>query len=165
LNFINKENNPNKIIELVENCIKDGIFNTRSYYEFNQLINKVTEKEFQKLSKKVTTIEDLEKVWEQEKDKPESERTINIEEKDGIKYIHLNGVDYDFLVHRVGSNVSVYDVLSYEGQLGNQAICTRYFSISVRTVSWSPKTHTPNIHLKDGLILQKRAAIIYTVVL
>jgi len=131
LSFINKEKDKDKIIDFISEGISNGSFDTRFYLELNQMITKVVEREFNIIGSKITTIADLDRLFEIEKEKPEEERTVNIEMINGIKHINLEGCDFSFLTHIIGRNMSISDVINYEGQAGNMAICTRLLSTTM----------------------------------
>jgi len=130
LNFIKNEKDPNKIIEFIDECLDKGTLDTRFYLEVNQVISKVAEKEYEKLSSKITTIEKLDEMCEAEKDKPIEERTIHEEIIDGVKHIYLEGADFNFFIHRTGKK-KLEDILTYEGQAGNLAVCTSFVSSTI----------------------------------
>lgn len=127
ITFIANENNPDKIIEYIEKEMNNGNLADRNYLEVNMTISKVKEKEMEELTSKITTIEKLEEACEKEKDKPIEERSIYEEIVDGVKVIHLEGAYFSFFNHDT-FGMSLKDILEYEGQAGNLAICTRYSS-------------------------------------
>ena len=127
ITFIANENNPDKIIEYIEKEMNNGNLASRNYLEVNMTISKVKEKEMEELTSKITTIEKLEEACEKEKDKPIEERSIYEEIVDGVKVIHLEGAYFSFFTHDT-FGMSLKDILEYEGQAGNLAICTRYSS-------------------------------------
>lgn len=120
INYIYSEKNKDKLIEFIGNIRENT--HIRNIPAFRRVIDKVQERELSELNSHITTIDTLDRVCEEEKDKESP--SVYKEEIDGVPIYHLNGYEYCMFSHNPGK-ISDQDFFSYEGQGGNSAICSR----------------------------------------
>ena len=129
INYIYNETDKSKFLEFVKN-VKDD-FQIRNIPAFRKVIDKVQERELEELNQQISTVDKLDIACEQEK---ESENpSIYKEQIDGVNVYHLNGYKYCMFAHDSGT-ISDEDLLSYEGQGGNTAICSRVVTPSIGNI-------------------------------
>lgn len=120
INYIYSENDKSKFTEFIKNIQSNT--QMRNIPAFRSVIAKVQERELSELNSHITTIDELDKVCEQEKDN--ANPSIYKEEIAGVNVYHLNGYQYCMFSHDAGT-ISDEDLAFYEGQGGNSAICSR----------------------------------------
>ena len=120
MNFIINENNPRNILDFIKNL--GDVTPIRNYTAVAKVIEKVQEKELKEMNRHITTLEKLDEICENQQDSEIP--TVYREEIDGVRVYHLNGEPFCMFQHNPG-NATLEDLLYYEGQAGNMAICTR----------------------------------------
>lgn len=121
INFISKESNPTKLLQIAEELMNEkGARNSVAIYN---AVDKMKEHQMEILNDSFLTIDKMEEACKIEYGKESPLITKSIRE-DGIVQYSLEGIDFTFLQHRT-TGFPLYDILNYEGQLGNNAICTR----------------------------------------
>lgn len=121
MNFIKKELNTEKLLEIANRLMSEkGIRNPITIYN---AIDKMKENQIEILNNSFLTIDKMEEACKQEQKKENPSITKMIRE-DGLVQYSLEGIDFTFLQHYT-SGFPLTDLLNYEGQLGNNAICTR----------------------------------------
>lgn len=123
MNFIRNEVNHKKLLAFIKNL--GDVTTLRNFTAVAKVIDKVQEKELSEMNKHITTLEKLDEICEKEQDSETP--TVYREEIDGVKIYHLNGEPFTMFGHDPG-NASVEDLLHFEGQSGNTAICMRLCS-------------------------------------
>ena len=121
MNYINEEDEKEKLTSLVKNI--GDLSNLRNYFSINKLIDKIQERELSEMNSHITTTEKLDEICIAQAN--ESNPSVYKEEIDDVPIYHLNGEPFCLFSHNPG-NISMNDILSYEGQGGNSAICTRF---------------------------------------
>jgi len=121
IQFIKEETNEEKLIQFALN--ETNIKGIRNIVALTSLINKIVERQTKDLNDKLLTIEKIQEVCEREKGKEEP--LAYYEEIDGVPIYHLNGMPYMFMQHNPGRILSFEEIMTYEGQGGNSAICAR----------------------------------------
>ena len=141
MNFIIKEEFPNNLLDFIKNL--EDITSIRNYTAVAKLIEKVQERELSQMNERITTLAKLDEACErvQGSDNP----TVYREEIEGVKIYHLNGEPYCMFQHDPG-NATLEDLLYYESQAGNTAICTR-------VVYSTSSDDIDSIKLKEGSYL------------
>ena len=121
INFIDKENDEAKLFQVADKLMKEkGIRNPVVIYSS---IDKMKEHQTEILNNSFLTIDKMEEACRQESGKENPLITKSIR-KDGIVQYSLEGIEFTFLQHLTGG-FPLQDILTYEGQLGNNAICSR----------------------------------------
>lgn len=119
--FINRELDPQKLIELAERFQEQEV--TRNPLIAFQAVHKVEENELAIYNDSLLTVEKMEELCSKEENKSLIQKRIV---KGQTVYI-LQGIPFNILVHDSGS-VSLDELIEYDGQLGNSVICSRNLS-------------------------------------
>lgn len=122
MDFVNKEWDVTKLSQLADELMKErGIKNPIAIYS---TIDKMKEHQMEIFNEPLLTIEKMDEACKQEEGKENPLITKRIRE-DGIIEYSLEGIDFTFLTHDT-SRQPLQNIITYEGQLGNNAICTRW---------------------------------------
>ena len=150
MNFIDKEMQPEKLLDVANSLMNEkGIRNPIAIYN---AIDKMKEQQMDMLNESFLTIDKMEQACKEEEGKENPKITKSMRE-DGIIQYSLEGIDFTFLQHAT-SGFSLQDILTYEGQLGNNAICTRIIHNKNRDVLKEALGYT-NVE-KNGIIAYSR---------
>lgn len=135
MDFIKNEYDANKLLQIGEELMNEtGIRNPVAIYN---AIDKMKENQIEILNEAFLTIDKMEEACKNEMGKENPLITKKIRE-DGLIQYSLEGIDFAFLQHYT-TGFPLKDILNYEGQLGNNAICSRMI-------------HSKNIHsIPEGL--------------
>lgn len=121
MDFIKNEYDVNKLLQISEELMnKIGIRNPIAIYS---AIDKMKENQTEILNKSFLTIDKMEEACINEVNKENPLITKKIRE-DGLIQYSLEGIGFAFLQHST-TGFPLKDILNYEGQLGNNAICSR----------------------------------------
>lgn len=119
LEFLKNEESSSKLVELANLLKKEkGI---RNPIVLQTALQKTKSQQIEILNKSLLSMSKLEELCEREKDSENP--SVYMEQEDGLKIYHLNGIPYTFLAHDSFANNE--DFMEYDGQAGNTAICTR----------------------------------------
>ena len=138
----------NKLME------QQGIRNPIAVYS---AIDKMKEHQIEILNESFLTVEKMEEACKQEEGKENPLITKTVRE-DGITEYSLEGLDFAFLSHDP-YGMPLKDILKYDGQLGNSALCTRMrTSRSTKNISISGQYALGYTHVEtNGLIAYSSA--------
>jgi len=122
LEFIAEEVNTSKLADFAQLLMQEkGIRNPTT---LQRAIQKVKSEQTQILNNSLLNISKLKELCESEKENETPK--VYMEQEDGLEIYHLNGIPFTFLAHATFGNEE--DIMQYEGQAGNTAICTRVVS-------------------------------------
>lgn len=123
MNFLDKENDPEKLMELANSLFSQE--NIRNPIELYSTIDKIKEHQLEIFNESLLTVDKMEELCkvEEEKEKPLIKKSM-IEE---VPVYELKGVPFNILLHSTGG-LTLQEFLDYDGQLGNNAICSRNIS-------------------------------------
>ena len=114
-----KESNSENLTEFAKAC--SNTESIRNPIALHSVINKITQRQLDYFNSQLLTIESLERTCKSEEGKEDP--LAYMEEMDGIKIYHLNGLPYFTIVH--DSNLPFRELFTYEGQASSSALCTR----------------------------------------
>ena len=152
MSFIIEEKDPRKLLAFIQN-IRD-ITSIRNYTAVANLIEKVQERELSQMNEQITTLEKLDEACEREKDSETP--SVYKEEIEGVQIYHLNGEPFCMFKHDPG-RASLDDLLHYEGQAGNMAICTRIVNSSIHPGALEGGMYLYGEIQSNGLILMNNS--------
>lgn len=119
LQFIGQTYSFDKLNELADLLMKErGI---RNPIVLQTSLQKIRSVQFELLNDSLTTVDKLRAQCEAEKGLENP--SVYFEENDGLQFYHLTGSNFTFLTHQ--SYIESDDIMEYDGQAGNTAICTR----------------------------------------
>lgn len=122
LDFLDKEVDNSKLVDFAKLLMQEN--GIRCPVTLQSVIRKVKSRQTQILNDSLLDINKLKELCESEKERENPE--IYMEQEDGLEIYHLNGIPFTFLAHATFGNDD--DIMQYEGQAGNTAICTRVVS-------------------------------------
>lgn len=130
MNYIKAESDDQKLISFIKNL--GDVQNLRNYSSISQLISRIQEKELSEMNKHITTIEYLDEICQAQMGS--NNPSVYKEEIEGVPIYHLNGEPFCLFSHDSG-NTSTKDILTFEGQGGNSAICSRLTTEKLGSIS------------------------------
>lgn len=142
LQFIVSENSPEKILKLSEVLMSEhGI---RNPIVIQGIIDKIKEHQLEILQESLTTIDKLEKACIDESGKTTPK--VYKEEKNGKVVYHFNGLPFAIFNHNP-ANMEIDNIINYEGQAENEAICTRIVHSNMEPLGWNSDINRNLIYL------------------
>lgn len=127
LRFIKEENNALKLMEFTKEVMKSrNIRNPGLVYD---TIRKMRKNSLELINNRLLTKEKMDaRIKELEAHGIEEDAEIYMEEKNGIKYYHLNGIDFDIIASGafLSDKLSLNKIVNHEGQSGTSSISLRY---------------------------------------
>lgn len=143
LEFLKKEKSIPKLIEWANILMEEeGIRNPSC---LQSAIRKTKEEQTNILNESFLTIDKLEKQCQNEQGKEDP--NAYKEEIDGVTVYHLTGIPYTFLGH--SANAEKEDIINYEGQAGNSAICCRKIDPEVASM----QNQFLYMHVDDNMLI------------
>lgn len=132
--FLSEEKSFEKINEFLSSFKNTD----RNYYSIIKFLDRIKIAEIEKLNSKMTSINDLKKLYMLEQNLPENEKTVLYKkEEDGLEVITLNGCKFNLLEHEINANAydfkigGLKDFLTYENLNANAAVCCRIVSSEI----------------------------------
>ena len=127
LRFIKEETNPLKLVEFTNEITKQkNIRNSSLVYD---VIRKLRKNSLELINNRLLTKEKMDaRIKELEAHGVKENADIYTEEKNGIKYYHLNGIKFDIIASGafLSDKLSLKKIISHEGQSGTSSISLRY---------------------------------------
>lgn len=127
LRFIKEETNVLKLMEFTKEVTKQK--NIRNPSLIYDVIRKLRKNSLELINNRLLTKEKMDaRIKELEAHGIKEDAYIYMEEKNGIKYYHLNGIHFDIIASGafLSDKLSLNKIISHEGQSGTSSISLRY---------------------------------------
>jgi len=147
MNFIEKEDDPEKLMELSKDLLSQK--NIRNPIELYSAITKMKKHQLEIFNESLLTQEKMEelcKLYENEENPPIKKEII-----EGVQKYTLQGIPFNILLHDT-YGVKIGDFINYEGQLGNNAICSRNANEKTINTGKFGQWGFTNIETEGGII-------------
>lgn len=129
LRFIKEETNALKLVEFAKEVMKQR--NIRNPGLIYDVTGKMRENSLELINRRLLTKEKMDaRIKELESQGSNGEAEIYKEEKNGIQYYHLNGINFDIIASGafLSDKLSLSKIINHEGQSGTSSISLRYIS-------------------------------------
>ena len=127
LKFIKEETNALKLVEFVKEVMKQR--NIRNPGLIYDVTGKMRENSLELINRRLLTKEKMDtRIKELGSQGTKEDAEIYKEEKNGIQYYHLNGIDFDIIASGafLSDKLSLNKIINHEGQSGTSSISLRY---------------------------------------